>query len=60
MFDHTCTACAKRQLIFPSQITGMVNSEAGIVVRFTCWCGAEQAMVTGKAKATPKKTVLAA
>ena len=42
MFDHHCTACAKRQLIFPSQVTGMANTDRGIVVAFTCWCGAEQ------------------
>jgi hypothetical protein len=60
MFDHTCTACAKRQLIFPSQVTGMTNSAAGILVRFTCWCGADQTMVTGKATTTTSKVVLAA
>ncbi len=49
MFTHTCTDCAKRLLIFPSQITGMANTDEGIVVAFTCWCGADQAMLTGKA-----------
>ncbi len=48
MFAHHCTACARRQLIFPSQITSMDNTEAGIEVRFTCWCGAEQTLVTGR------------
>ena len=47
MFDHQCTACDKRQLIFPSQVTAMVNTDAGIVVAFTCWCGADQTLVTG-------------
>lgn len=60
MFDHKCTACAKRQLIFPSQITAMDATAAGIVVRFTCWCGAEQSMLTGKASTTTSKVVLAA
>ena len=60
MFDHHCTACAKRQLIFPSQITAMDTTAAGIVVRFTCWCGAEQSMLTGKASTTASKVVLAA
>ena len=60
MFDHKCTACAKRQLIFPSQITDMVTTGAGIVVRFTCWCGAEQTMLTGKSSTTASKVVLAA
>ena len=49
MFDHNCTACGKRQLIFPSQITSMDNNEQGIVVAFRCWCGADQTMVTGRA-----------
>ena len=44
MFDHHCTACGKRQLIFPSQITSMDNTEHGIVVAFRCWCGADQTM----------------
>ncbi|TQK68276.1 MULTISPECIES: hypothetical protein [unclassified Nocardioides] len=47
MFAHTCTACHRRELIFPSQITGMESTEHGIVVSFTCWCDAEQTMVTG-------------
>ena len=32
MFDHHCTACDKRQLIFPSQVTSLVNTDHGIVV----------------------------
>ena len=53
MFDHHCTACDKRQLIFPSQVTSLVNTEHGIVVSFECWCGAEQTMLTGRAVAQP-------
>jgi hypothetical protein len=49
MFVHTCTACAQRQLIFPSQITGLSNTDHGIVMTFTCWCDAEQAVLTGSA-----------
>ena len=48
MFAHHCSACAQRQLIFPSQITEMENTERGIVVHFACWCGAPQTMVTGR------------
>ena len=51
MFDHHCTSCDKRQLIFPSQVTTMTNTEHGIVVAFTCWCGAKQTLVTGRASA---------
>ena len=49
MFDHTCTSCDKRQLIFPSQVTSLVNTDHGIIVAFECWCGAEQTMLTGRA-----------
>lgn len=47
MFTHTCSACHRRELIFPSQVTGMESTDHGIVVTFTCWCDAEQTMVTG-------------
>ncbi len=49
MFDHNCTACGKHQLIFPSQVTSLVNTEHGIIMAFECWCGAEQTMLTGRA-----------
>jgi len=60
MFDHNCTECGKRQLIFPSQIVSMDNTEHGIVVAFRCWCGAEQTMVTGRRAAERPKADLAA
>ena len=60
MFDHHCTSCDKRQLIFPSQVTTMANTEHGIVVAFTCWCGAEQSLVTGNRAVSSEKVVLAA
>ena len=60
MFDHNCTACAKRQLIFPSQVTSLTNTGHGIVVAFTCWCGADQTMVTGRAATKAPSVTLAA
>ena len=48
MFVHTCSDCAKRMLVFPSQITDLVNTEHGIVVAFTCWCGQPQTLLTGR------------
>jgi hypothetical protein len=48
VFDHHCTACDRRLLIFPSQVTGLANTDHGIVVDFVCWCGSEQSLVTGK------------
>ena len=60
MFDHKCTQCGKRQLIFPGQVTSLVNTEQGIVVTHTCWCGAEQTWVTGKAAGSRTLTPVAA
>jgi len=59
MFDHLCSSCEKRQLIFPSQITSIANTDTGIEVAFTCWCGATQTWLTGSS-ATPAGRVLAA
>ena len=60
MFTHVCTACAKRQLIFPSQVTAVAESEQGPVVTFTCWCGAEQSARYSLAPAASTKVTLAA
>ena len=49
MFDHYCPACQKRQLLFASQITRIVNDDRGVVVLLTCWCGEPAAVRTGKA-----------
>lgn len=59
MFTHTCSHCAKRQLIFPSQISAVTNTEAGIVVAFTCWCGETEAVLTGR-RATKRSDVVRA
>ncbi|MCW2767809.1 MAG: hypothetical protein JWO11_3768 [Nocardioides sp.] len=48
MFDHNCSACGKRQLIFPSQVTSLTNTAHGIVVAYTCWCGSDQTLTTGR------------
>lgn len=42
MFTHHCTACARTQLIFASQVTSVASGGQGAVATFTCWCGAEQ------------------
>ena len=59
MFDNVCTSCHRRQLIFPSQVTALDNTEHGIVVSYTCWCGAPQAWLTGK-RSTSRREVVAA
>ena len=58
MFDHLCTACGKRQLIFSSQLTSLLNTDRGIIVAFDCWCGAEQTMLTGRS-ATDRESLAA-
>ncbi len=42
MFVHECSTCHRRQLIFPSQFSGVRAVEGGVDVTFTCWCGAEE------------------
>jgi hypothetical protein len=48
MFAHTCSVCDCRQLVFPSQIESLQNTNHGIIVSFICWCGAEQSLLTGR------------
>lgn len=42
MFTSTCTECGKNELIFPTQMTGLVHTAHGFTVGYTCWCGAAQ------------------
>jgi hypothetical protein len=60
MFDNNCQVCAKRVLIFPSQVTSLTNTDHGIEVAFTCWCGTEQTRVTGKRAGRPRPHPVAA
>jgi len=48
MFDHTCSSCGKHRLVFPGQVTSVTNTETGIVITYSCWCGADQTWVTGR------------
>ena len=52
MFAHDCSSCGKRQLIFVSQVTSLVNTDHGIEVGFTCWCGAAQTRLEQPAATT--------
>jgi hypothetical protein len=56
VFAHHCTACDRRQLVFPSQVDRVDNTDHGIVVDFRCWCGAEQTLVTGRGARRPAET----
>lgn len=59
MFAATCTACERRQLFTTSRVNAVVNTDHGIEVHFSCWCGADQVMLTGR-KAPASIAVLAA
>ena len=48
MFDIVCSSCTRRQLIFPSQVLGVVNDGAGIHVAYRCWCGSAGVWHTGR------------
>ena len=60
MFSHHCSACDETYLIFPSQVVALESTEHGIAVRFGCWCGAEQTMLTGRRAAKAGAQTLAA
>lgn len=53
MFLHHCTACDQRQLIFPSQISGVAEVGGRSGFAFTCWCGEPQVWLTGRAVEAP-------
>jgi len=60
VFQHHCTACDRTELIFPSQVHSLTNTERGIEVRFECWCGEEQVMISGRRVAEKSSRVDAA
>lgn len=60
MFLNHCSACDTRQLISSSQVSSLTNTDHGIVVAYTCWCGAGQTLTTGRAAERVDKVVLAA
>lgn len=48
MFDVYCTECARRQLVFPGQVLGIHNDDAGIHVVFRCSRGHVEVWLTGR------------
>jgi hypothetical protein len=60
MFDRHCSSCDRTQLIFPSQITGVTNTDHGILVSYVCWCGSEQTWLTGTAGLADRSALVAA
>ncbi len=47
MFVIACSTCHRRQLIFPSQVLRVADSD----VTYRCWCGSEQVWTPGSADA---------
>ncbi|WP_121256947.1 hypothetical protein [Nocardioides ferulae] len=60
MFVHECTACQKRQLIFPTQFLRVDGGQGGPVATFQCWCGSEQHAPIGWTPAPKTDVTLAA
>ncbi len=60
MFVHHCTACDQRQLIFPSQISGVAEVDGQSGFAFTCWCGQPQVWAVGRAIDAPAELRVAA
>jgi hypothetical protein len=48
VFDVFCSACARRRLVFPGQVLGLVNAPGGIAVQYRCWCGEVGVWSTGR------------
>ena len=47
MFLAQCDIIGRQALIWASDLEGIVNTEAGIVVRYRCACGEPAEMLTG-------------
>ncbi len=47
MFDYNCPECARRQVLFPSQVKQIINDDQGMAVIVRCWCGELGAIRTG-------------
>jgi len=53
MFTVHCDTCDTTRLLGPRRITGMDNTDQGIVVHFRCFCGADATVLTGRAAHQP-------
>ena len=60
VFVHECTACRKRQLIFPTQFVRVDGEQGRPVATFECWCGAEQRAAVGWTPSPKSDVTLAA
>jgi hypothetical protein len=56
MFDATCQRHRHRVLLSNRRILSIANDDAGILVRFRCWCGEEGEFRTGRPR--PRQGVM--
>ena len=49
MFDPYCSSCQTRVLLGFRRLRSLDNTDDGIVLRFTCFCGGDAVLVTGRA-----------
>ena len=59
MFDVFCASCDRRQLVFPGQVTGLVNAPLGIAVQFRCTCGELGVWTTKRGSASARAAAAA-
>jgi hypothetical protein len=48
MFDPYCSTCQTRVLVGFRRLRSLENTPGGIVLRFTCHCGGEAVLTTGR------------
>ncbi|MDY7101336.1 MAG: hypothetical protein S0880_09125 [Actinomycetota bacterium] len=53
MFTVHCDCVDGEMLLSESRITGMANTDVGIVVSYRCWCGRDGTFVTGRRAGRP-------
>jgi hypothetical protein len=53
MFTVHCESCDTTRLLGPRRITGIDNTDQGILVHFRCFCGGEATVLTGRAATAP-------
>jgi hypothetical protein len=53
MFQATCHRAGRRVLLGNERIVSVVNDDAGILLRFRCWCGELEELRTGRPRRGP-------
>jgi hypothetical protein len=58
MFQATCHRDGRRVLLGNERIVSLVNDDAGILVRYRCWCGEVEELRTGRPRRRPVDDLL--